>query len=91
MIYRFEQSFSTYPIRTYNRSLSHLCASTHSPSSNTHTHTTHKHTCLWASAGVKVWMITGDRIGTACNIALACRLLQPPADMRRIELTQVRV
>ena len=36
-------------------------------------------------------MITGDRIGTACNIALACRLLQQPADMRRIELTQVWV
>ena len=29
------------------------------------------------TAGIKVWMLTGDKVETAMNIALACNLLQP--------------
>ena len=37
------------------------------------------------SAGVKVWMLTGDKVGTAKNIATACNIL--PSEGRVLELT----
>jgi len=37
------------------------------------------------SAGVKVWMLTGDKVGTAKNIATACNILPAAADT--LELT----
>ena len=37
------------------------------------------------SAGIKVWMLTGDKVGTAKNIATACNIL--PADGGVLELT----
>ena len=37
------------------------------------------------TAGVKVWMLTGDKVGTAMNIARACNILPPTA--RVLELT----
>ena len=37
------------------------------------------------SAGIKVWMLTGDKVGTAKNIATACNIL--PADADALELT----
>ena len=37
------------------------------------------------SAGVKVWMLTGDKVGTAKNIATACNILPATADT--LELT----
>ena len=37
------------------------------------------------SAGVKVWMLTGDKVGTAKNIATACNILPGAADT--LELT----
>ena len=36
-------------------------------------------------AGIKVWMLTGDKVGTAKNIATACNILPP--DARVTELT----
>ena len=39
-------------------------------------------------AGISLWMITGDKVGTAKNIAVACRLLLPPERMRRVLLTE---
>ena len=39
-------------------------------------------------AGISIWMITGDKVGTAKNIAVACRLLLPLASMRRVLLTE---
>ena len=36
------------------------------------------------TAGIKVWMLTGDKRETAKNIALACNLIDP--DMEQIEL-----
>lgn len=38
------------------------------------------------TAGIKVWMLTGDKIGTAKNIATACNIL-PRAGARVLELT----
>ena len=38
------------------------------------------------SAGVKVWMLTGDKEETAINIAVACQLLPPERAMARIIL-----
>jgi len=35
-------------------------------------------------AGVKVWMLTGDKVGTAKNIAYACNILPPDADILEI-------
>ena len=32
------------------------------------------------AAGIKVWMLTGDKVGTAKNIATACNIL--PAEGR---------
>jgi phospholipid-translocating P-type ATPase (flippase) len=32
-----------------------------------------------SAAGVRVWMLTGDKVGTAKNIAAACHLLPPTA------------
>jgi len=29
------------------------------------------------SAGIKLWMLTGDKIETAVNIAFSCKLLTP--------------
>ena len=40
-------------------------------------------------AGIHVWMITGDKVGTAKNIAVACNLLR--ADMKVIEFTKETV
>ena len=37
------------------------------------------------AAGIKVWMLTGDKVGTAKNIATACNILPP--DARVTELT----
>ena len=36
-------------------------------------------------AGIKVWMLTGDKVDTAINIGYACQLIAP--DMRVLELT----
>ena len=36
-------------------------------------------------AGVKIWMLTGDKVGTAKNIAMACNILTQDAE--RLELT----
>lgn len=35
-------------------------------------------------AGVKVWMLTGDKEETAVNIGVACQLLGPEASVERI-------
>ena len=35
-------------------------------------------------AGIKVWMLTGDKVGTAKNIATACNILPPDADVLEI-------
>ena len=36
------------------------------------------------SAGVKIWMLTGDKVGTAKNIASACNILPLTADILEI-------
>ena len=36
------------------------------------------------SAGIKVWMLTGDKVGTAKNIATACNILPITADVLEI-------
>lgn len=36
-------------------------------------------------AGIKIWMLTGDKVGTAKNIATACQILPPSAEV--LELT----
>ena len=41
-------------------------------------------------AGIHVWMITGDKVGTAKNIAVACNLVKLP-DMKLIEFTKEAV
>ena len=43
-----------------------------------------------ANAGIHIWMITGDKVGTAKNIAVACNLLKLP-DMKLIEFTKEAV
>lgn len=40
-----------------------------------------------SDAGVKVWMITGDKVGTAKNIALACQLLKDESQMEWLDIT----
>ena len=35
-------------------------------------------------AGIKRWMLTGDKVGTAKNIATACNILPPEADTLEI-------
>ena len=35
-------------------------------------------------AGMKVWVLTGDKIGTACNIGLAAGLLDPDMVQHKI-------
>ena len=40
--------------------------------------------------GISVWMITGDKVGTAKNIAVACNLVKLP-DMKLIEFTKEAV
>ena len=42
-----------------------------------------------SSAGIHIWMITGDKVGTAKNIAVACNLLK--SDMKMIEFTKETV
>lgn len=42
------------------------------------------------NAGIHIWMITGDKVGTAKNIAVACNLLKLP-DMKLIEFTKEAV
>jgi magnesium-transporting ATPase (P-type) len=37
-----------------------------------------------AKAGIKIWVLTGDKVETAMNIAVACRLLQPEEYMEQI-------
>ena len=37
-----------------------------------------------AAAGIKIWMLTGDKEETAINIAIACNLLQPKEYMRHV-------
>lgn len=43
-------------------------------------------TCVEAlqGAGVKVWMLTGDKEETAINIGVACQLLGPEEQVERI-------
>ena len=41
-------------------------------------------------AGIHVWMITGDKVGRAKNIAVACNLVKLP-DMKLIEFTKEAV
>ena len=36
------------------------------------------------TAGIKVWMLTGDKVGTAKNIAMACNILPPDAAVLEI-------
>lgn len=36
------------------------------------------------TAGIKVWMLTGDKAGTAKNIAMACNILPVDADVLEI-------
>jgi phospholipid-translocating ATPase len=38
----------------------------------------------FAEAGVKVWMITGDKVGTARNIAVSCNLLKDESQMELV-------
>ena len=40
-----------------------------------------------SDAGIHIWMITGDKVGTAKNIAVACNLLRLP-EMKLIEFTK---
>ena len=42
-----------------------------------------------SNAGIHIWMITGDKVGTAKNIAVACNLLK--SDMKLIEFTKETV
>ena len=42
-----------------------------------------------SNAGIHIWMITGDKVGTAKNIAVACNLLK--SDMKMIEFTKETV
>ena len=37
-----------------------------------------------ASAGIKIWMLTGDKEETAINIAIACNLLKPKEYMKHV-------
>ena len=37
-----------------------------------------------ASAGIKIWVLTGDKVETAINIAVACRLLHPEEYMEQV-------
>lgn len=39
------------------------------------------------AAGIKIWVLTGDKEGTAVNIGMACSLLLPPTHMRLIRLS----
>lgn len=39
---------------------------------------------LMAKAGIRIWVLTGDKEGTAINIAVACNLLQPKEYMEQI-------
>jgi phospholipid-transporting ATPase len=39
---------------------------------------------LMAKAGIKIWVLTGDKEGTAINIAVACNLVQPKEYMEQI-------
>ena len=32
-------------------------------------------------AGIQVWVLTGDKVETAINIGMACRLLDPEMNM----------
>lgn len=43
-----------------------------------------------SDAGIHIWMITGDKVGTAKNIAVACNLLKLP-EMKLIEFTKEAV
>ena len=43
-----------------------------------------------SDAGIHIWMITGDKVGTAKNIAVACNLLRLP-EMSLIEFTKEAV
>jgi len=36
-------------------------------------------------AGIKIWMLTGDKIETAENIALQCKLLSPDTDLLTLD------
>merc|ERR1711988_834055 len=37
-----------------------------------------------AAAGIKIWMLTGDKEETAINIAIACNLLKPHEYMKHV-------
>jgi phospholipid-translocating P-type ATPase (flippase) len=41
-------------------------------------------------AGIKIWMLTGDKDETATNIAVACNLVQPEEYMRLVKITKSR-
>lgn len=36
-------------------------------------------------AGIKVWMLTGDKMETAANIALSCKIFSAGTQLMRIE------
>lgn len=37
------------------------------------------------AAGIKVWVLTGDKVETAINIGFSCQLLHPSMTIIRIE------
>ena len=39
-----------------------------------------------AEAGIKIWVLTGDKMETAINISYACRLLRPDMTKHIIRL-----
>jgi magnesium-transporting ATPase (P-type) len=39
-------------------------------------------------AGLKVWVLTGDKEETAINIAVACNLVLPAAYMKQVVINQ---
>jgi len=44
-----------------------------------------------AAAGIKIWVLTGDKVETAINIAIACQQLQPNEYMEQGEPCDRRV
>lgn len=40
------------------------------------------------SAGIKIWMLTGDKLETAENIGESCQLLRPETEMVRYRLAR---
>lgn len=38
-----------------------------------------------AQAGIKIWMLTGDKLETAINIGYSCKLLTPDHTILRLD------